>query len=190
MNKTTVSFLLFCAIACSSCGGEKQEEKTREEKEQEYVQREQDERNELIRFANTHFTDSCTYKGHRYCFTIDRQASDSLGIITDADGFRTVNNSIALTVSCDGTRIFSHVYTRGAFKIGINDKDFSHYVLMNMVFDRMTPVGPRFAVTVGVGSADDNYVQFALTVAPDGTTNIVPREVYEEDEIDRFEELV
>lgn len=190
MNNKVVSFLFFCLIACCSCGGNKQEDKTREEKELEYVQREQDERSEIIRFADTHFTDSCTYNGHRYSYTIDRQASDSLGIITDADGFRTVNNSISLSVRRDGASIFSHTYTRGAFKIGVSDSDFAHYVLMNMVFDCMTPVGPRFAVTIGVGSADDNYVQFALTVAPDGTTNIVPREVYEEDEIDRFEELV
>lgn len=187
MNKLILSALLASALAFSACGGKKEETRTQAQIERENVRRDQDERNEIIRFAHTNHTDSVSYNGHRYSYTIERQASDSLGIVTDAEGFRTVNNSITLSVRRDGARIFSHTYTRGAFKIGISDEDFSHYVLMNMVFDRMTPSGPRFAVTVGVGSADDNYVQFALTVAPDGSTNVTRLEVFEEDEIDRFE---
>mgnify|MGYP004450007367 CR=1 FL=1 len=117
-----------------------------------------------------------------------RTPCDSVAVILDEDGYRTVDNTISLTINRDGAPMFSRTYARRAFKIGISDADFSQYVLMNMVFDRMTTSGPRFIATLGVGSADDVFVQFALTVGSDGTTNIEQTEMFEEEEIDRFPE--
>lgn len=118
--------------------------------------------------------------GHTYAYSIIRTACDSLGIVTDTDGFRTVDNTIQLYITCDGALMFNKTFTRRAFKIGISDDVFRHYVLSNMAFNRMTTSGMQFDVTLSEGSADDMYIPFTLTVGPDGSTNIVQREAFEE----------
>lgn len=171
----------------SSCGEKKNEEKTIEQQEKERVVQERDAKKDIIRMGDYEFVDSLKENGHRYEYKIERVADDSLGVVTDEEGYRTADNAITLTIKRDGAQMFSKRYTRRAFKIGISDEDFKQYVLMNMVYDRMTTSGMQFLVSLGVGSADDMFVQFSLTVGADGSTNIVSREVFDDEEIDRVE---
>ena len=58
---------------------------------------------------------------------------------------------------------------------------------MNLVFDRITPQGPKFVVSVGEAETDELFVQFALTVGLDGSVEIMRHEMFEEDDIHRME---
>lgn len=176
----TVIFLSLITFLTASCSKKQETEKTIEEIEKEQVRLEQDEREEIIRMPD--FKENKTEKanGHTYAYSIIRTACDSLGIVTDTDGFRTVDNTIQLYITCDGALMFNKTFTRRAFKIGISDDVFRHYVLSNMAFNRMTTSGMQFDVTLSEGSADDMYIPFTLTVGPDGSTNIVQREAFEE----------
>ena len=179
--------LALASVVFASCGKKQEPEQTVEEIERAIVQQARDEREEIIRMSDFKENGSCQKNGHSYAYTIARTACDSLGIVLDSDGYRTVDNAIQLYITCDGALMFNKTFTRRAFKIGISDESFQHYVLSNMVFSRMTTSGLQFDVTLCEGSDEDYYMQFALTVAPDGSTNIAPLDVFEDDEIDRFE---
>lgn len=167
----------------------KQEEKNIEEIEKEQVKQATDERAEIIRMPDIKENKSEKYNNHVYDYSIVRTACDSLGIVTDSDGFRTVDNTIQLYVKRDGVLILNKTFTRRSFKIGISDEEFSHYVLSNMSFNRMTPSGIQFDVTLSEGSVDDICIPFSLTVGPDGTINIAPREAFQDEDINRFEDV-
>ncbi len=180
--------LLASGLMLLSCGGKKDVEKEMEEMDKAIVQQARNEREEIIRMPNVKENKSVQANGHTYAYSIIRTACDSLGIVTDSDGFRTVDNSIQLYITRDGELMFNKTFTRRAFKIGISDREFSHYVLSNIAFDRVTTSGLQFAVTLCEGSADDLYIPFSLTVGPDGSTNIVHADAFNEEDISRFED--
>lgn len=180
--------ILATTLLLGSCGQKQDTEKSQEELDRELVQQARDEREEIIRMPDVRENRTVQANGHTYAYSIVRTACDSLGIVTDSDGFRTVDNSIQLYITRDGQLMFNKTFTRRAFKIGISDREFSHYVLSNMAFDRLTTSGLQFAVTLCEGSADDLYIPFSLTVGPDGSTNIVHADAFNEEDINRFEE--
>ena len=173
--------------SCSSCSKQEVEETDYETMRKEMIQQQRDEQHTVNRMGSFEFTDSLTEGGHRYQYTIQRMPDDSLGIVTDSEGFRTVDNAIVLKVKRDGAQIFSRRFTRQAFRSGIDQEEFRHYVLMNLVFDRITPQGPRFVASVGEAETDELFVQFALTVGLDGSVHIARHEMFEEDAIHRME---
>ena len=65
----------------------------------EMIQQQRDEQHTVNRMGSFEFTDSLTEGGHRYQYTIQRMPDDSLGIVTDSEGFRTVDNAIVLKVA-------------------------------------------------------------------------------------------
>lgn len=175
--------------SCSSCSSDKDagnpEDSVKTEREQ-FIQASQ-EKSVVQKMGSYDVTESTSQGGHSYQYRIAREASDSLGIVVDSEGYRWADNAITLSVSCDGAPIFSRRFTRQAFKIGISDAMFSHYVLENIVFDKITPSGPRFVVSVGEAETDDMCVLFDMTIGMDGSVNITRREVFDEEEITRVE---
>lgn len=159
---------------------------TIEEVEQKAYEQHVNQREEVYRMAATNDGESVAANGHTYAYRIARTPVDSLGIVTDTQGYKTVDNAISLAVSRDSAQVLSHRFTRAYFKPYLSASQYRHYVLMNMVYDRMTPQGMRFAVTLGEGSADDVFVQFALTVGSEGALTVAPLEVFEQDEIERI----
>ena len=179
--------VLLTFSSCSSCSKQEVEETDYETMRKEMIQQQRDEQHTVNRMGSFEFTDSLTEGGHRYQYTIQRMPDDSLGIVTDSEGFRTVDNAIVLKVKRDGAQFFSRRFTRQAFRAGIAKEEFQHYVLMNLVFDRITPQGPKFVASVGEAETDELFVQFALTVGLDGSVEIMRHEMFEEDAIHRME---
>lgn len=177
---------ILLAMSLSSCGSKEVQEQDVESTEKEMIIQERNAKKAVLRLGDYEHVDSISQNGHCYEYKITREADDSLGIVVDAEGFRSLDNYITLDIKRDGAPMFSKRFTRRAFKIGISDQEFSQYVLMNMVFDRITTSGLQFIVSVGAGSSDDMFVQYALTVGADGSTNIEPHEMFDEDEITRI----
>lgn len=178
-------FLLMTFASCNSCGKQEEEVLDYDEMQKEIIMQKHDEKSAINRMGSFDDADSISVDGHRYYYYISRMPDDSLGIVTDSEGYKTVDNAIVLKVKCDGMQIFSRRFTRQDFKAGISNDEFKHYVLMNMVFDRITPSGLRFMVSVGEAETDELFVQFALTIGLNGSINIARHEMFEEAEIHR-----
>lgn len=179
--------VLLTFSSCYSCGRQEVEEPDFDEMKREMILQQRDEQHTVHRMGSFEFTDSLSEGGHLYQYTIIRMPDDSLGVVTDSEGYRTVDNAITLKVKRDGVQMFSRRFTRKAFCAGISSEDFQHYVLLNMVFDRITPEGPKFVVSVGEAETDELFVQYALTIGLDGTVHVSRHEMFEEDDIRRIE---
>ena len=109
-------------------------------------------------------------------YSISRRASDSLGVVIDADGSRYVNNSIRLALNQGSHNLFAHTYTKADFA-SMGDADFFRRAILDgMAFDGITDDGVRFIASIGV-PMDDEYVQFAITISHDGSSTIEPTEI-------------
>lgn len=173
----------------SSCGAKTPDDNGMERNDSVVFTMEQTKMADVIRFERYEETDSLSGGTHRYSYHFVLEPVDSLGIITDTDGYKAVDNALRLTVRRDGQQVFNGRFTRRAFTEGISSEEMSHYILLNMAFDRWTEQGLRFTVSVGMASADDVYRMFNLIIGPDGSASIKPREeFFDNDEIDRLPE--
>lgn len=159
-----------------------------EENEKMQFAEQVDHKKETIRLENFKYTDSVKQGGHEYEYTISRTPLDSAKVIVDEEGYKAIDNSLSLTINRDGAQVYSRTFTRGAFKINIDEEEFYHYVLMNMVFDKVVDNGLRFIVSLVDAASNDMFVQYSLVVAFDGTSiNITSYDMYDESEISRFD---
>ena len=146
-----------------------------------------DNRDAIIEINSYSLTDSVSMNGHKYTYTIDRQFQDSV-IIVDDEGYKTRDNSVRLTIRKDGAPFFEQRFTRSAFHIRVDEHYYQQCVLLGMNFDRTTEYGLRFIASIGKGADGDNYKPYSLTVGPDGSTNITEHDLYDDDEVARFED--
>ena len=177
------SFLFVVLVV--SCSDKKAKE---EEYEKMQFAEQKDHKSETIRMDAFKYTNSIKNGGHDYEYTISRTPLDSAKVIVDAEGYKAIDNSLSLEISRDGGQIYSRNFTRGAFKINIDEEEFNHYVLMNMVFDKVVDNGLRFIVSLVDAASNDMFVQYSLVVAFDGSSiNITSYDMYDESDIDRFD---
>lgn len=187
MGKALLSAGLL-VLVFSACGKKQDEKSAPAESEEQTIQRGvEDDKDRIIRMESIKNSGSESYNGHLYEYSIEVVPDDSLDLVVNGDGIRAVDNCANLTIMRDGVQMYSKHFTRRAFKIGISDEEFSHYVLSSMIFNKMTTSGPQFIVTLGDADSEDVFVQYSLTVGMDGSINIVRTGLFDEDEIDRFE---
>lgn len=188
--KRITSILFFSAIAflltaTTSCGNSKKN--SEENNEMLEPERPEEQENTLYSLNPFHVSDSVRANGHLYVYTIDRSVLDSV-VVVDEDGNRSQDNSIRLTVTCDGTTYFQKQFTRSAFHIHVPDSYYQQCILLGMNFDRVTEYGLRFQASIGKGADSEDYKPYSLTVGNDGSTNITEHDLYEDDEVTRFED--
>ena len=116
-------------------------------------------------------------------YDIVRQASDSLGNITDDEGTRYINNYVKLTLTYGGSQVFSHTFTKADFAPIADSRFFKRAVLQGMAFDKVEDGNVRFMASVGTPDSDE-FVQFAITIDRQGTHIIEPAEVMDETLLD------
>lgn len=191
-NLTTILPLAAITLALgvlTSCGGAKKTGDEIERNDSVVFTIEEKKMDDVIRLDRYEETDSLSGGTHRYGYHFVLEPDDSLGIVTDVDGYKAVDNAVRLSVKRDGKQIYNGRFTRRAFAEGITSEEMSHYVLLNMAFDRWTEQGLRFIVSVGMASADDVYKMFNLVIGADGSASIKPRDAFfDSDEIDRLPE--
>ena len=150
-------------------------------------QRTEDNHNTVIRLSAVHLKDSVRMSGNCYTYAIERMPMDSV-IITDEEGYKTQDNSILLTIQKNGTPFFERRFTRSAFHIHVDDSYYQQCILLGMNFDRTTDYGLRFIASIGKGADSEDYKPYAVTVGADGSINITEHDLYEDDEVARFED--
>lgn len=149
---------------------------------------EKEQKSQIIKLGDYTTSGSAESNAHQYHYTIERQSLDSLGVVTNDDGYQAYDNRLILTVQRDGSTLYHGTLLRTQFRPYMEAEDYRQYVLMNIVFDRILSDGDlRFIVSLGdAADGGELFVQFALTIHADGSSTISHHEMYDEDEIDRF----
>lgn len=182
----SLGFAALLMTGITSCGEEKKNGQA-EDASMDTPERPIDNREAIIEISPYNLTDSVSMNGHRYTYTIQRQFQDSV-IVVDDEGYKTRDNSILLTIRKDGTPFFEQRFTRSAFHIRVDEQYYRQCVLLGMNFDRTTEYGLRFIASIGKGADGDNYKPYSLTVGLDGSINITEHDLYDDDEVARFED--
>lgn len=149
-------------------------------------EQEKEQKSQIIKLGDYSISEDAQGEGHNYHYSITRQSLDSLGVVTNEDGYQAYDNKLSISVTRDGGLLYSSNLTRAQFRPYMSAEDYNQYILMNAVFDRIAGSDVCFIVSLGdAADGGELFVQFALTVHADGTSSIAPREMYDEDEIDR-----
>lgn len=107
----------------------------------------------IQRMAVYNFTDTLRTGGKTYTYTIHREASDSLPVITDEDGNRYADNVYTLTIRSAGQTVFQRRFTKAAFNFYLSREFQKKGILDGMMCDKSLP-GLRFAVSVSLPQSD------------------------------------
>lgn len=107
------------------------------------------------------YSDTVQVGGHQYCYTIHREASDSLPMVRDESGFVFADNIYKLTILKDGQPFVSRRFTKADFDHLLSDDFRRQGILDGFMCDTSQP-GLRFAVSVSYPQSD-MYEPFLLT---------------------------
>lgn len=116
MKKVILGILTLAMVW--SCSEKKQDQATVRENPQE-----EEQVTENVRCLPLYqITDSVQNGSHTYTYTIERVASDSLGVVED-DGCKYANTCITISIRKDGSKFFQHSFTKNSFS-DVVDEDF------------------------------------------------------------------
>ena len=144
------SFICLCAIGLLlSCGSKSTQEQTTSttgydtEVSSDGIQR----------MTPYDFSDTIRTDGKTYIYSVHREASDSLPVITDDDGNRYADNVYTLTIRSGEQIVFDRRFTKKTF-LSYLSRDFQQRgILDGMMCDKTLP-GLRFAVSVSLPQSD------------------------------------
>lgn len=99
------------------------------------------------------YADTVVVEGRKYTYSVHREASDSLPVITDDDGLRYADNIYTVTIAADGREFFHRSFTKNAFASSLSSDFRQRGLLDGMMLDRTLP-GIAFAVSVSMPQSD------------------------------------
>lgn len=120
-----------------------------------------------------------TYKGREYRSSVVRRPDESLPVVTDEQGERFIDNSIALRITCGGKQIVDKVFTKESFASLVDARFLKYAILEGLVYDKTTPQGIIYAASICYPQSD-LYVPLRLTVSADGKISMAKEELLEE----------
>lgn len=82
-----------------------------------------------------------TYKGREYRSSVVRRPDESLPVVTNEQGERFIDNSIALRITCGGKQIVDKVFTKESFASLVDARFLKYAILEGLVYDKTTPQG-------------------------------------------------
>ena len=120
-----------------------------------------------------------TYKGREYRSSVVRRPDESLPVVTNEQGERFIDNSIALRITCGGKQIVDKVFTKESFASLVDARFLKYAILEGLVYDKTTPQGIIYAASICYPQSD-LYVPLRLTVSADGKISMAKEELLEE----------
>ena len=123
-----------------------------------------------------HYSAEVENGGIRYAYDIVRETNDTLPLVTGDDNEQFADNYIRLRVNRGNQEIFHKVFTKNNFRDYVDHKFLNRAILEGMAFDKCTPEGLRFAVSVCYPGSDI-YIPLSVTISPDGSYTIAKDEV-------------
>lgn len=175
MKKYFISFVLLCSmlVACnqSSSTAETSETSTVKDKEADNI---------LHRLPTLHVEDTIKSGNNVYSWVIHREASDSLGIVTDEMGYRFVDNLLKISVRKNGSPLFSRTFKKADFR-HLLPADFARQsILDGCRFMQIHEGMVTFSLAVSYPESDMSR-PFKLNIGPDGSYVVVKNDDLEEE---------
>lgn len=124
-------------------------------------------------------TQSVTYNNKEYQSYVQRVPSDSLSKVKNAQGDVFVDNVITLRITQSGKSVFSRTFTKQSFSSLMSSDFLQKSILEGMVFDKTTPKGFVYAVSVSYPQTD-LYFPISVTITPDGKMIMEKEELMED----------
>ena len=127
------------------------------------------------------------FKGKKYHSVISRTVDKEMPHISNDMGEVYADNKIELRLARGDEQIFCKTLTKNDFA-SLVDADFmSKSILEAIVFDKTTPDGIMFAVSISYPQTD-LYVPLSITIAPDGKMQLGKAELLEDEYSDEASE--
>ena len=127
------------------------------------------------------YCDSLTTGTHKTVYRISSRPDESLPVVVDEDSVKYVDNRFQLTVTRDGSTLFSRSFTRADFR-DLLPGEFREYGIMDgLRFNRAEDGKLYFNACVSYPDSDMSC-PFILTVGPDGSHAIEPDPAVDEED--------
>ena len=180
-------FPIVCALALlSACRGGQAQQADSDAANQDYESEQFADGIQRLREYN--YSDTLRTGGHTYVYTIHREYSDSLPVVTDDEGNRHADNIYTLTIKSDGKAFFNRRFTKGTFASYLSADMAKKGILDGMMCDTSLP-GLRFAISVSLPQSD-MFEPLLMQVDPSGGIVITRDERGEAELEDRDEDGV
>lgn len=166
--KTIQLTILACCLVLSSCGN-------KNATPQDIISSDPNVEKSTVKgvqqLQEFHVNQQVDWLGAIYTYDITRKADLDLPMVTDDAGVQFADNTIELRIMSGGRVFFQKLFTKKAFENYI-DADFrKHGILEGLVFDKITPEGLQFAVSVSYPQTD-LYMPLLVIVSKTGTITI------------------
>ena len=126
----------------------------------------------IIQMEKSEVTDTTTWRGAIYTYTVNRMPDPHLDKITDSEtGSKYMDNTIRLTIVRDGQTFFDKQFTKSDFTSYLDHNFRRNGLLEGMVFDSAQPEGLHFATSMALPQSD-SYIPLVVIIASDGTLSI------------------
>lgn len=136
--------------------------------------------NILHRLPTLHVEDTVKSGSNVYALMINREACDSLGIVTDEMGYRFADNLLKISVKKNGAVLFARTFKKTDF-LHLLDAEFAkHSILDGCRFLQVHEGMVTFSLAVSYPDSDMSR-PFKLNIGPDGSYMIVKNDDLEEE---------
>ena len=166
--KKTLSYLVLALLTLSACVG-KATTSEQTSAQNEYVT-DNEQSDGIQRMHMYNYSDTILVEGKTYIYTIHREPSDSLPIVTDDEGTRYADNIYTLSLN-RGDEYTMYTFTKRNFMSYLSPLFQRKGILDGMMCDK-TLQGLRFAVSVSLPQSD-MFEPLLLTIDPRGGMTIV-----------------
>lgn len=185
--KKNLFLLTVVTFAFTSCGGDKKGGSSQQTAsvDAEVVEIPAPDPNAVHELEPYDFIDSVRVGSHTYAYHVVRSFDETCEVVT-VDGVRWQDTKVSVTVSCDGNTYFQHTFTRQDFRSALGEM-MQQSILLGCA--RMDGDDDFQYFNVCVGAPDsDMDMNFRVRVGRDGSYAYEEADIFNEDEISRFDE--
>lgn len=169
---TTAVFLLFI-VACSSGNKDGKRDNTRV-----LMENITDEQG-IQRMQASTVNETVEHKGKSFNVSLSRVPDDNLPMVESEVGDMFVDNKITLHITQGGKDVFRKSFTKQDFSTLIANQFLKKSILEGMVYDKETPQGLLFAVSVSYPQTD-LFFPITITISESGKMSMKKEEIDEE----------
>lgn len=175
MKKYSALLILF-SMLLSACGNQSSGTEDASESKPKVTE----EGNILHRQHTLHVVDTVQSGSNVYILTINREACDSLPIVTDEMGFRFTDNLLDISVRKNGRLLFDRTFKKTDFRSMLDEDFLKQSILDGCRFMQVHEGMVSFSLAVSYPESDMSR-PFILNIGPDGSYMIVKDDSLEED---------
>ena len=175
-TKTNIVFALMCIMLLTGCGSKHKSDYIIINSEQT-----EEKKPEVIASEKYHFTDTISWRGKVYNYTVSRESDKEAPVAIDEEGQKFYDNKVMVTIlRSDNTEFYSHTFRKSAFSDYIPASFAKGSILEGIVFEKAEEGYLQFAASVAYPQTDE-YIPFAIRISPNGSITIVKVNQLEEE---------